>query len=134
FQLASSPSSQVISRASGNSSSGSYNGRWDYRTIGMADQCGNYQAWINASLEDRLRIDITTPDRRITGATPTSHGSYTCYYTHNNGFLEERGRYSFSAYGWRRHTLEEGGTCTSTDSSFNAGTWPVARVDENNLL
>jgi hypothetical protein len=94
-----------------------------YDLIGPADTSGAYQAWVRAPLETRNRFDIRTPDRRITGTTPTAAGAYFRYRTDNNGFDAARGTYNFSAYQWYRN----GGSSTS-------GQMRLFRVDENNLL
>ncbi len=126
--------SQVLQRLQTNDSGGATNARWNYHTIGMADQSGGYQAWISAPLSERDRFDITTPDRRITGETPTSNGSYTCYRADNLGFLAERGTYRFSAYHWQRHKLRNGIGCASATTGLNSGTTPMLTSDENALL
>jgi hypothetical protein len=92
-----------------NDPNGERNYRWDYRAIGPADQSGAYQDWIASPLDQRDRFDIVTPDRRITGPTPTSDGSYTAYRADDNGFIPDRGRYAYSAYQWRRHAFSVGG-------------------------
>ena len=93
------------------------------RWIGAADVSGAYQAWLSAPLESRNRFDIVTPDRRITGATPTTNGAYFRYRTVNSGFNETRGTYNYSAYQWYR----KGGVS-------NAGMWTLMSADENRLL
>jgi exodeoxyribonuclease VII small subunit len=60
--------------------------RADYRWIGRADQSGNYQTWLATPVESAVRFNITTPDRRITGNTPTSNGAYFRYQTGTTGF------------------------------------------------
>jgi hypothetical protein len=136
FQLSSQRTSNILARAQNNTTGGSYNARWSYYTIGMADQSGNYQDWISAPLDQRTRFDITTPDRRITGSTtdPQTNGTYTCYRSDNNGFLSERGEYLFSAYQWARHKLKEGISCAAPQLASNSGTLALATADENNLL
>ena len=124
--------SNLISRAQSNTAGGANNFRWDYRVIGPADQSGAYQTWIASSLAERNRFDIVTPDRRITGPTPTSNGSYTRYRADNNGFEVDRGTYLFSAYQWSRHAIKLGATGTNT--GFNQGTVVLIGVDENTLL
>lgn len=126
--------SQLIQRLQNNSTTGTTNGRWNYRTIGMADQSGAYQQWINAPEAQRNRFDIVTPDRRITGPTPKSDGSYTFYRADNNGFLAERGTYRLSAYQWGRHKIRNGIASTSSMTGLNTGTTPMITADENNLL
>ena len=74
-------------------------GRTDLRHVGLADQSGNYQAWIgqsNPELRDHFKID--TDDRRITAAgNPEGHGTYIRW---NSGevFPASRGTYHFSNY------------------------------------
>jgi hypothetical protein len=96
--------------------------RFHYDVIGPADISGTYQQWLNTPLEDRNRFNIVTPDRRVTGPTPTSNGAYVRWLADNNGFWEARGRWAFSAYQWYRAT---GGQLTAI---------PVMSVDENNLI
>jgi len=111
------------------------NMRWEYRVIGPADQSGAYQAWINGPVANRNRFNIVTPDRRITGATPTSNGTYAAYRANNNGFDESRGLYKFSAYQWRRHAAENGSTVANeTATQNNIGVVRLISADENALL
>src|SRR5690606_4857383 len=91
-----------------------------------------YQAWIGAPESQRDRFDIVTPDRRITGPTPTSDGSYTRYRADNNGFEPDRGTYFLSAYQWSRHAIENGMTGNNTGN--NLGTHAMIKADENRLL
>ena len=76
--------------------------RADYRLIGPADTSGAYQRWVDTPVEQRTRFNIATPDRRITGTTPTSNGSYFRYCSSNASFNAGRGTYHFSAYQWDR--------------------------------
>jgi hypothetical protein len=98
--------------------------RANYRLIGPADTSGAYQAWTNAPLNGRNRFDIRTPDRRITGTTPTAQGAYFRYKTDNNSFVSVDGTYSFSAYQWYRYA-----------GAFQTGkVAPLITADENRLL
>ena len=45
------------------------------RLLGPADTSGNYQAWVAASIANRTAFVITTPDRRIHGATNNVAGT-----------------------------------------------------------
>ncbi len=133
--LSSTRVSQVLQRTQNNSAGGTTNGRWNYHTIGMADQSGGYQDWLDTPIPNRVRFDIVTPDRRITGDTPTSDGSYTCYRADNNGFDAGRGTYRLSAYQWGRHKIRNGILCSAlTTTGNNTGTQPMITADENNLL
>lgn len=116
-----------------NDPNGSRNYRWDYRAIGPADQSGAYQDWISSSLAERDRFEIVTPDRRITGPEPTSDGSYTAYWSDDNGFEPDRGRYAYSAYQWRRHAIELGIEDPAI-SGDNEGTIRLITSAENDLL
>ena len=69
--------------------------------IGKADISGNYQQWLATELRDRRRFEVTTPDRRITGATPDSDGKYFRYLT-TNPFRDERGTWRQSYYQFYR--------------------------------
>ncbi|MEX1258716.1 MAG: hypothetical protein WEG36_13965 [Gemmatimonadota bacterium] len=132
FQLQGVRESQLMSRFI-NSATGTQNYRWDYRAIGPADQSGAYQNWIGSPVAQRDRFNIETPDRRITGLTPTSNGSYTVYHANDNGFTAERGTYLFSAYQWRRHHLENG-ISNLNDDADDIGEYGLITVDENTLL
>lgn len=133
IQLSTSRNSELLLLAQSNTPSGERNARWDYRTTGPADQSGAYQAWIAAPLSERKRFDIVTPDRRITGPTPTSDGAYTRYRADNNGFIPDRGEYLFSAYQWGRHAIEQG-LVGEANTGFNSGTLALITADENALL
>jgi hypothetical protein len=76
--------------------------RADYRTIGPADQSGNYQRWLATPVADRQPFNITTPDRRITGASPTTDGT-DFYFRSTQNFAADRGSYHFSNYGHKRY-------------------------------
>jgi hypothetical protein len=110
------------------SNSGSFSARADYKLIGPADQPGPrrgcqqasdplgicdatttaYQKWISTPLAQRHRFDIITPDRRITGATPTDTGLYFLYRA-NDVMDPTRGTYHFSAYQFRRRNDDDTG-------------------------
>jgi hypothetical protein len=124
--------SQLVLDAQRNTATSTTNLRWDYRAIGAADQSGAYQRWLETPLSQRDRFDIVTPDRRITGTTPRSDGSYTRYRSDNNGFDPDRGRYLFSAYQWSRHAIRHGLTGTTTGN--DRATYPLITADENRLL
>jgi hypothetical protein len=131
-QLNTQRTSAALARIQANST-GNTNGRWSYRAIGPSDQSGKYQAWISSPVNDRDRFDIITPDRRITGpGGPQTDGSYTRYRADNNGFLDFRGRYLFSAYQWGRHSIRN--NLPATNPGSNTGTLPMITADENNLL
>lgn len=132
MQLNSTRTSTLLDRVQNNSATGTSNGRWDYRAIGPADQSGAYQRWIGAPAANRDRFDIVTPDRRITGPTPLSDGSYTRYRADDNGFLADRGRYFFSAYQWSRHAIRN--RLTGTSRGNDVGVHPLITADENRLL
>jgi hypothetical protein len=97
--------------------------RADYRLVGPADVSGAYQTWLSTPIEQRTRINITTPDRRIQGTTATSAGSYFRYRTDNNGFDASRGAGYFSAYQWYRKA-----------GASNTGPAVLFSADENRLL
>ena len=102
--------------------------RADNKLIGPSDVSGNYQAWIDTPIPQRNRFDITTPDRRITGAAgPKSPGKYFSYREGNTSFTESRGTYHFSAYQFNRNSAA-GSTPTT---SGQVVLWPKA---ENDLL
>jgi hypothetical protein len=75
--------------------------RLSYFFIGTADVSGNFQRWLATPLAERERFLITTPDRRLTGNTPTSSGSYARYLS-GNLFRAERGLWRWSHYQFYR--------------------------------
>ena len=99
--------------------------RADNRLVGPADVSGAYQEWLAKPLAERDRFDIVTPDRRITGPTPSSRGAYFRYRapTDNNGFNTTRGLYNFSNYQWYRK-----------NGASSSGQHVVFSADENRLL
>jgi hypothetical protein len=103
--------------------SGTFVLRGDYKLIGPADVSGNFQRWLATPVEQRTRFLITTPDRRITGATPTSSGTYFRYRADDNGYRTDRGTYNFSAYQWFRRA-----------GNTNTGPLLLFGLDENRLL
>jgi hypothetical protein len=131
-QLNSTRTNTLLLRIQRNTTTGTDNARLNYRAIGPADQSGAYQAWINAPVEERDRFDIVTPDRRITGPTPTSNGAYVAYRADNNGFLQHRGTSLFSGYQWIRHMVRN--NLTGNNTGNNTGFLPLITVDENNLM
>jgi hypothetical protein len=101
---------------------GTFSAWGDYKFVGMADVSGAYKAWLDKPVPQRERFLITTPDRRVTGATPGSDGLYYRYRA-DNIFRPERGTYHHSHYQWRRN----GGRT-------NTQTYAILSVDEMNLL
>ena len=101
--------------------SGTFVARADYKMIGPADQPGArpgcptctdvtaYQKWISTPLSQRMRFEILTPDRRITGPRSDTAGTYFQYRANDNGFDPTRGTYHFSAYQWKRNTSSSTG-------------------------
>jgi hypothetical protein len=69
--------------------------------LGWADTSGNFQEWISAPVEDRRRFEIETPDRRITGETADSDGTYFIYRP-DAVALPERGLWRQSYYQFQR--------------------------------
>lgn len=132
MQLNTQRTSTLLLRIQRNTTTNSDNARMNYRAIGPADQSGAYQEWINGPLEERTRFDIVTPDRRITGETPTSNGAYLAYRANDNGFLQHRGTSLFSAYQWTRHQTRNG--LTGNNTGNNTGTHPLILADENRLM
>lgn len=132
MQLNTNRTNTLLLRIQRNTTTGTDNARLNYRLIGPADQSGAYQAWINASISERDRFDIITPDRRITGPVSTSSGSYASYRADDNGFLQHRGTNLFSAYQWNRHMNRN--ELTGANTGYNTGTLPLITADENNLL
>lgn len=59
--------------------------RANNRLLGPGDTSGVYQAWLNTPLATRTSITITSPDRRIHGATNTTTGTRFTYLTTNQG-------------------------------------------------
>ncbi|MEX2570735.1 MAG: RagB/SusD family nutrient uptake outer membrane protein [Gemmatimonadota bacterium] len=136
FQLNAQRESDLLIEAQSNEPTSERNLRWDYRAIGPADQSGAYQDWISASLANRDRFDILTPDPRITvPLQPQTDGAYTRYREDDNGFIRDRGSYLYAAYQWTRHMNELGpGFESDEDLGEDDGSHPLITVDENNLL
>lgn len=72
------------------------------RLLGPADTSGLYQAWLAAPLASRAKFTITTPDRRVHGATNTTVGTRFTYLTTAMG-TEALGTYSASRYRSNRY-------------------------------
>jgi hypothetical protein len=98
--------------------------RLDYKLLGPADVSGNYQAWLSTPAGSRQPFDITTPDRRITGDSPTEDGT-DVYYRAPQNFQASRGTYHFSHYGHKRYR-----SIQQTQLGFN----PLMTVTEMDLL
>lgn len=107
---------------------GTFSAWGDYQMIGPADVSGRFAAWLATPVAERERFLITTPDRRITGVTPTSDGSYFRYRA-DNIFRPERGTYHHSHYQWYRHRKQYNSTSIST-----TGVAKLMSVDEMNLI
>lgn len=67
------------------------------RLLGPADTSGRYQAWLAAPISNRTAITITTPDRRIHGATNTTAGTRFTRLTSTMGSAAN-GAYLLSSY------------------------------------
>jgi hypothetical protein len=96
---------------------GTFSAWGDYKMIGLADVSGNFQAWLAKPVPQRERFLITTPDRRITGLTPASNGTYFRYRA-DNIMRPERGTYHHSHYQWFRNagrSTSQGYTIMSLD-------------------
>jgi hypothetical protein len=108
---------------------GTFSAWGDYRLIGPADVSGRFADWLDTPLDQRQRFQIVTPDRRITGATPTSHGAYFRYRA-DNIFVVARGTYHQSHYQWYRHIYNYGNPTTLS----NTGYAQLMTVDEMRLI
>ena len=107
---------------------GSTTFRADYRLIGPADQSGAWQEWMATQpREQAVRFPIVTPDRRITGPTPTDTGSYFRYMTSTSGFNSTMGEQHWSYYQWHRRLNEQ------NVNNLN-GHFVLASADENRLF
>jgi hypothetical protein len=136
------PTPGYIRQSQLNSANGLQQSRADYETIGAADVSGTWQTYLNTPLVQRKKILITTPDRRITGPTPTSDGSLFRYMSPalvgtddteggRWGFLPDRGLYNFSAYQWFKY---RGAGASAGGGAFSNIFVPLMSVTENNLL
>ncbi len=67
------------------------------RLLGPADTSGNYQAWVAAPIANRTAFTITTPDRRIHGATNSVAGTRFTRLTTTMGSASN-GAYLTSSY------------------------------------
>ena len=72
------------------------------RLLGPADTSGLYQAWVAAPLSSRTSFTITTPDRRIHGATNTAVGTRFTYLATTMGSAAN-GPYLTSKYRSNRY-------------------------------
>jgi hypothetical protein len=100
--------------------------RLHYGTIGPADVSGRYQSWYTTPYADRKPFAIITPDRRVTGDTPTSHGSYVRYRGPSDMGDVLQGRIftpHHSFYQWYR-----------TAGETTSGTAVMIRADEIRLI
>lgn len=68
------------------------------RLLGPADTSGAYQTWLETPVNDRVRFQVRTPDRRITGNTATSNGEYFSYRSTSLSSAATRGQYLNSYY------------------------------------
>jgi hypothetical protein len=100
-------------------------GRIDNYFVGEADASGAFQAYMNTPITERERFQVTTKDRRVTGATPDSDGKYFGYRENTYGFRPERGLYHFSYYQAERYP--------EVNSSYRVGSVPLYTVDEMRL-
>jgi hypothetical protein len=108
---------------------GTFSAWADYKMIGPADVSGAFATWLNTPLDQRQRFPIVTPDRRITGATPQSNGSYFRWRA-NNIMVEARGTYHNSHYQWYRHVYNYGSPTTIATTGY----LNLMTVDEMNLI
>lgn len=81
--------------------------RMDYKLIGPSDKSGKYQAWLDASLDNRTEFDMDTDDKRLWDGTLDADGnqnpgSYAGNWG-NSPFRANRGLYHFSRYGWYKY-------------------------------
>ncbi|MGH7467182.1 MAG: hypothetical protein ACRENP_04270 [Longimicrobiales bacterium] len=101
--------------------------RSDIQFLGPADQSGAYQTWLAAPRDQRQAFFITTPDRRVTGTTPTSNGAYFRNRNTLANFNVSRGTMHQSYYQWHRRS-NYGAFTSST------GQYVMLSADENRLL
>ncbi|MFQ5750704.1 MAG: RagB/SusD family nutrient uptake outer membrane protein [bacterium] len=71
--------------------------RADYKTVGLADTSGNYQAWLATPVADRMPFLIHTADKRITDGNPEGTG-LDFRYEGTPRHRPDRGTYHFSFY------------------------------------
>jgi hypothetical protein len=96
------------------------------RLVGPADTSGVYQTWLAASLSARTAITITTPDRRIHGATNNVAGTRFTRLTSTMGSASN-GPYLTSSYRSTRYLN------TAADSG-NRAFVPVLSLDEMKFI
>ena len=96
------------------------------RLVGPADTSGQYQAWVAKPLSERSAFTITTPDRRIHGATNTTAGTR---FTRLSSTMSSatNGPYLTSAYRSTRYLN------TAADSG-NRAFIPEISVDEQKYI
>lgn len=98
--------------------------RLSNRFVGPADTSGAYQDWLAKPLEERDKFLVATPDRRITGPTPTSNGSMVGYRSTNVTNVATRGQYLNSHY----YSLRFGGQTGVRENGILV-TMPVLEMD-----
>jgi hypothetical protein len=96
------------------------------RLVGPADTSGTYQAWVAAPLSSRSAITITTPDRRIHGATNSVAGTRFTRLT-STMTNAAAGAYLLSSYRSIRYLN------TAADSGARAFI-PIISMDEMKFL
>lgn len=95
----------------------------DPRAYGPADVSGNYAAWQAQPVAERSKFLVTTTDRRITGATPTTSGKYFRYVATCCGATWQS--YMTGFYVWHRN---------GNPVRWNTGSKVHMSLDEMNLL
>ncbi len=98
--------------------------RLNNRLVGPADTSGAYQDWLATPPLEREKFLIETPDRRITGPTATSNGSYVGYRASAVSNSATRGPYLDSHY----LSIRFGGQAGVRDSEVLV-TMPVLEMD-----
>jgi hypothetical protein len=96
------------------------------RLVGPADTSGAYQAWLNAPLSARTAFTITTPDRRIHGATNSTAGTRFTRLTSTMGSASN-GLYLTSSYRSTRYL-------NSAADSGNRAFIPTISMDEQKFI
>lgn len=78
-------------------------GRADYKTIGPADNAGNYTTWLSTAVADRLEFEIVTDDARVTAAGDPQGAGLDFEFMGPSAFDALRGIYHFSMYRGTRY-------------------------------
>lgn len=92
--------------------------RVDYRTIGISDKSGRYEAWLRTPVAMRNVFDVESDDRRIHGpGGPRTPGKDMRWWP-TSPFRDDRGTYHHSLYSHTRYRYHLDGGATGPMPAF----------------